>query len=102
MSKVTVNAGICKFSAVITGEENEDGLIDLNFKTTCPNFKKLEGDYELDPMVCCFQKIGEGEIFEMFKPCCPHITCPIPTAVLKCIEVSANLALPCDVTMKIQ
>lgn len=103
MAKVTVNAGICGFVAVINATQNEDEMVDLSFKTTCPNFKKLEEELkEVDPLTCCFSKIGEGEIFEAFKPLCPHIVCPIPTAVLKAIEVAGGLALPKDVTMKIE
>lgn len=102
MAKVIVKAGICKFGAVIEAEQNDDYMVEVDFKTSCPNFQSLVGKHEFDPMVCCFEKIGGGEIFDMFKPLCPHNTCPIPTAMLKAVEAAADLALPCDVTMTIE
>ncbi|MFI3237194.1 MAG: hypothetical protein R3Y47_04090 [Lachnospiraceae bacterium] len=103
MSKVTISAGICGFTATIIAKNNEDECVDVTFSTTCPNFKKLEKEnLEFDPLVCCFGKLAENEVFELFKSCCPHPTCPIPTAFLKAIEVEGGLALPKDVIMTIE
>ncbi len=104
MAKVTVNAGICNFVAVFNAIRNEETeMVEVDFKTTCPNFKHLEENViELDPLVVCFEKIGTGQIFELFRDKCPHNACPIPTAMIKAVEVAEGLALPKDVTMKIE
>lgn len=103
MAKVTVHAGICGFVGVINAQMNEDEMVEVDFKTTCPNFKKLEQEtLEFDPYTCLFGKLGEDEITQLFKPLCPHITCPIPNAFLKAVEVAGGMALPKDVTMKIE
>lgn len=103
MAKVTVNAGICGFTATITAVANEDDMVDVKMVTGCPNFKDImASDLEFDPLTCCFGKIGEGEIFEMFRGVCPHPSCPFPTAMVKAVEVAGGLALPKDVTMTIE
>ncbi len=104
MAKVTASAGICNFVAVINAVKNEDTeMIEVDFKTTCPNFKHLEGKtHEFDGLSVCFEKIGTGEIFDLFRDKCPHNTCSFPTAMLKAIEVAEGLALPKDVSIKIE
>ncbi len=56
MSKVTVKAGICNFVAMIDAVKNEDTeMIDVKFRTTCPNFKHLEEEeIEIDALVACY------------------------------------------------
>ncbi len=104
MAKVTVNAGICNFSAIINAVKNDDtDMVDVNIATGCPNFKNLtESTVEIDALAACFEKVGEGEIFELFRPTCPHSACPIPTAMVKAVEVAEGLALPKDVTIKVE
>ncbi len=104
MAKVVVNAGICNFVAVINATKNDETeMVDVKFRTTCPNFKFLETEeLEFDPLIVCFEKIGTGEIFDLFRPNCPHNVCPIPTGMLKAIEAAEGLALPKDVTITIE
>ncbi len=103
MAKVTVDAGICNFVSVIEAVKNDDDMIDVSLKTGCPNFQQLtKAKIEMDPLLVCFEKIGTGEVFELFKDSCPHNACPLPTAMIKAIEVEEGLALPKDVTMKIE
>lgn len=103
MAKVTVNAGICSFFTVITATQTEDEMVSITLKTTCPNYKHLEAEtLEVDPFICGFDKVGTGEIFDFFRDSCPHSGCPVPTAVLKAIEVAGGLALAKDVTIKIE
>ncbi len=104
MAKVTVEAGICNFTAVINAVKNDETeMVDVKIATGCPNFKHLNEDsVEIDALSACFEKVGLGEIFELFRPSCPHSACPIPTAMIKAVEVAEGLALPKDVTMKIE
>ncbi len=104
MAKVTAKAGICNFVAVIDALKNEETeMIDVKFKTTCPNFKHLEDKvHEFDGISVCFEKIGTGEIYDLFREKCPHNTCTFPAAMLKAIEVAEGLALPKDVSIQIE
>ncbi len=103
MAKVTVNAGICGYKSIITTEKNSQGTLDICFKTGCPNYKPLEESLtQVNPMTCLFAKIGEGEIYETFRAVCPHASCPVPSAVMKAIEVGYGFALVKDVEMKME
>ncbi len=104
MAKVTVDAGICNFKAVIEAVKNEDTeMVEVKFNSGCPNFKQFNGEtLEFDALEVCFEKLGEGEVFETLKPSCPHSACPFPTAMIKAIEVAEGLALPKDVIMQIE
>lgn len=58
--------------------------------------------------------LGELDMFEVFKPLTEsqvyraaaqtvkHTACPVPSAILKAVEVAAELALPKDVVIKIE
>lgn len=104
MATVTVKSGICKFCTKITTTPKEDFKVDVQFQTACPNYKPLEETFvEADVMDCCFgDKVGQGAIYDMMRPLCPHVSCPVPSAVLKAIEVGGGMALPGDVEMKIE
>ncbi len=103
MAKVTVTSGICGFKTIIETEKNAKGTLDVKFRSGCPNYKSLEETLtEVNPMVCLFQKIGTGDIYDQFRPLCPHISCPVVSATMKAIEVGYGFALPKDVEMKIE
>jgi len=46
--------------------------------------------------------INETAVYRAAAACRLHAACPVPSAILKAIEVSAGLALPADVHMAIE
>lgn len=94
MVEVKVNPGICSLKSIIkvNSEDMQNVLIEII--TDCPNIKPLEQELkEVDGLEECFSKLGESKVYELGKKYCKHPGCPVPSAVIKGIEVACGLAL---------
>lgn len=102
MAEVKVNPGICGFKTKIkvNSEDMQNAIVKII--TECPNIKPLEHELtEVDGFAECFSKLGESKVYELAKKYCKHPACPVPSAIIKGIEVACGLALPKDVEIKI-
>ena len=103
MVEVKVNPGVCGLKSIIkvNSEDMQNALIEII--TDCPNIKPLERELkEVDGFEECFSKLGESKVYELEKKYCKHAACPVPSAIIKGIEVACGLALPKDVEIKIE
>ena len=102
MVEVKVNAGICGFTTKINidSEDMQNAVVEIT--TECPNIKPMEQELkEVDGYEECFSKLGDSRVYELAKKYCKHAACPVPSAIIKGIEVACGLALPKDADIKI-
>ena len=102
MVEVKVNPGVCGFKTIIkvNSEDMQNAVIEII--TECPNIKPLEHELkEVDGYEESFAKLGDSKVYELAKKYCKHAACPVPSAIIKGIEVACGLALPKDVEIKI-
>lgn len=103
MVEIKVNPGICGLKTVIRAESEDMQTAKLDICTECPNIKPFETELkEVDSYAECFSKIFDTETYRLANKCCRHNSCPVPAAVLKSVEVACGLALPGDVSFKIE
>jgi hypothetical protein len=77
----------------VTAAADEEKEVTLQITTECPNLKALEKELtQVNAYEECFEKIGEGTVYETVRKYCRHAACPVPCGILKAIEVSAGLA----------
>ncbi len=102
MTKIVVDPGICGFKTVITVESSDKQNAAVTAESQCPAVMHLVGSLnKLDSYNEIFNKFGESAVFKSAKAHCKHAACPVPTAILKGLEVECGLALPGDVSMNI-
>src|SRR5689334_10253224 len=102
MVEVKVNPGVCglKTSIKVKSEDAQTAVIEIC--TDCPNIKPMEQELkEVDGYEECFSKLGDSKVYELAKKYCRHAACPVPSAIIKGVEVACGLALPKDVEIKI-
>ncbi len=103
MAKVKVEAGVCGFTTEILARQNSNSKVELDIKSTCPYVQALAEEYtEAEGMTEVFAPYSESQLFQKAKQQIKHAACPVPTAIMKAIEVSYGLALPTDVKMEIK
>lgn len=103
MAKAVINAGVCGFITEITAESEDLVTAILKVSSQCPAYAVLEGrEIEVEGMKVCFGKLAQNEIYDLFRETCRHSACPVPAGALKAVEVACELALPRDVSMKIE
>lgn len=101
MTKVSVNGGACGFQTKIeiTADRRNANLI---IDTECPSLKPLSEELKtVNGYAECSGFIGDTNVFQAARKYCKHAACPVPTAIIKGIEVACGLALPRNIEMTI-
>lgn len=103
MATVTVHAGVCGFVTTVTAKSEDGQAVAISFETTCPHAAKAAGELtSVDAYAEIFKKPADTTVYAVLSRHLVHTSCPLYSGFLKAIEVAANLALPRDVTMKIE
>ena len=102
MAKAIVDAGVCGFITEIEATSDDMTTVILRITSECPAYSYLKDDeFEFDAFECCFSKLGENPVYELFRKTSIHAACVVPAAAIKAMEVACDLALPRDTTIKI-
>ena len=100
MTKVTIDPGVCGFVAKAIAEMNGE-MCTISVKCGCPHICTMVDELkEVNPMTEISFKQEGSALLKSFEKNCPHPSCPIPSGILKAIEVEAGLALPQDASIK--
>jgi hypothetical protein len=104
MTQVEVEAGICGHSAVITVTRVDDRYVQVVIESECeqitamnPELTRLQWKGKGHEV---FKSIVDSAVYQAAARHIRHTACPIPTAILKAIEVETGVALPKDVSIK--
>ncbi len=103
MTRLTLDAGACGFTTVIEVKKTGRNRFKVELVSPCEMIKGLNEelkDKEFGPEV--FRTIGDSEIYRLCSKHLRHVSCPLPSAILKAVEVEAGLAIPKDVKMDIE
>jgi hypothetical protein len=97
---VKVMAGICGMNSEIRAIPDNGAksrLIKIEIKSDCKDIEKLAEELQ---SVNPFQEIGFSgkgpKTLQIAAKHCKHAACPVPSAIIKAIEVASGLALPKD------
>lgn len=102
MTKIHVQAGACGFNTTVTVTrvdcDEEDYLVDIQIETESDNVKRLAKVLtQVDGMEESFKSFMSSKIFELGAQQGLHVACPVPTAIIKAIEVECGLNVPRNV-----
>ena len=100
MASAEIESGICGFCTTVKTTA-EGRAVRVEFETDCGYVEQLaEALTEVDP----YREIsyrGEGPVtLKLAAEHLVHPACPVPSGILKAIEVAAGLALPKDASIK--
>lgn len=102
MAKAEINAGICGFHTTVIARQNDDGTIHLDITSDCKSVCKLAGELQdVDPWKEISWRRSTPQLHELAPKCLAHPACPVPSGIVKAIEVEAGLALPADATIHV-
>ncbi|WP_206810507.1 DUF6951 family protein [Paradesulfitobacterium ferrireducens] len=103
MKVAKVKAGICGFHSEISASSQNGRQVDIIFKTECPNLQPMEKELtQVDAFKECFAKVGDSPVFHLARKYCKHAACPVPTAIIKEVEIAGKLALPQNVLIEFE
>ena len=92
-------AGSCP---MVRAQANGDRSIHLTIESDCKAVCKL-GDQlqDVDPYREFTWRRGGPQTLQMAPQCLSHPACPVPSGIIKAIEVASGLALPMDASITI-
>ena len=100
---VNVVSGICGMITEIRAtSEDKSGMVNLEINTRCESIQKLAGDLKAVNPIEELSFSGEGpKTLRMAAKHCKHTSCPVPSGIVKAVEVASGLALPKDASIKV-
>jgi hypothetical protein len=99
MTKVIVNSGACGFTVTITAEKGKDKKIVVALDTACEMVQKMQSDIAAVERVSTLTGFRDNPVYQSASRHLKHVACPVPSAILKAIEVEAGLNVPKDATI---
>jgi hypothetical protein len=102
MTRVAVDPGICGFPTTIEVTRLSPGKVKVAISSDCEMVASLGSQLsELDSRHA-LRSHGRSAVYECAFRQLRHVACPVPTAVLKAIEVELGAALPRDVSIRFE
>ena len=102
MTRAVVYPGICGMQTTIEVDKVAKRRARVAITSDCDMVTKLGKSLtEVDQFIVIKQR-GACEIYKATSRCHLHVTCPVPMAILKAIEVEAGFALPHDVVIRFE
>src|SRR3990172_6049364 len=103
MAKATLDAGACGFKVTVRVEKTGEKRFKVELVSPCEMIQKLGNELkEREFGREVFSTIMDSEIYMLCSKHLKHVSCPLPAAILKAIEIEAGLAVPRDVKMRIE
>ena len=102
MTRVEVNPGVCGLVCTIEVERIAKQTVKIAVATDCQMIGDLgESLMEADLGEILTQPV-ESVVYRAASQCKLHPACPVPSAIIKGVEVETGMALPRDVAMHIE
>ena len=100
---VNVMSGICGMITEIRATSHDpSGVVNLDINTRCESIKALADELKVVNPEEEISYGGEGpKTLRMAAKHCKHAACPVPSGIIKAIEVAAGLALPKDASITV-
>ncbi|NOX20904.1 MAG: hypothetical protein GXO99_06575 [Nitrospirae bacterium] len=102
MTKAKVDPGICGLKSEVVVSKKDKQSFSIQIQSDCDMVEKLgEKIVELG-LMDVFKRIIDNPVYTEGSRCLRHTSCPVPSAVLKALEIEAGLALPKDVKIEFE
>lgn len=104
MAKATIDAGICGYTTIVEATSNGKYEIGIQITSDCKAIQRM-GDNLISVNALNEISFRGGKMpatIEKGIEYCSHAACPVPAGVVKAIEIEAGLALPKDVSIKLE
>src|SRR5512147_474648 len=99
MTKVVVQSGACGFSVTIRAEKGAGGKTAVSLDTDCEMVKRMLEDIAVLDRFAPLAGFMSNPVYRSAAKHLKHAACPVPSGILKTIEVEAGLNVEKDVSI---
>lgn len=101
MAIAFIEAGICGFTTRVSATQKDGFQVSITIESDCPSVQAFATRLTTVDPIREISYRGDGpQILAAARETLPHPACPVPSAVIKCVEVATGLALPKDAGIK--
>jgi hypothetical protein len=97
MATVVVQAGACGYSVTVNAEPGAGGTVTVTLETDCEMVMKMKEDLRSLDKRAALTGFADNPVYRAAAKHLKHVACPVPTGILKAIEVAAGLNVSRDV-----
>lgn len=102
MARAKVQCGGCGYTAAVRVSKNHDGTVAVDIDSECAALVELAARLQAVEPYGELGSMLQTATYQAAGGCLHHSSCPVPTAVLKAIEVEAGVALPSTIEIEIE
>ena len=100
---VEIDPGVCGHLTTVRATGGEAYRAQVSLESTCPHVQKMAAEVsEVDALQQIVLRGAPSPVLNTAYRHLAHAACPVPSGLVKAIELAAGLALPQDVTMRIK
>lgn len=99
MTKVIVDSGACGFTVTVTVKKGKEKKVHISLETDCEMVKEMLNDISIMDMMALFTGHLSNPVYKSAARHLKHVSCPVPSGILKAVEVEAGLSVPKDVNV---
>jgi hypothetical protein len=96
MTRVRVHSGVCGFVTTVTAEKTGKRNVSVKLDSGCEMVREMADDISSLDTMAAFTHFLQNPVYRLASRCLKHVACPVPSGILKALEVEAGLCLPRD------
>ena len=107
LARTEIDAGVCGFHTTVTGSSDDGMMVSLDVVSECEKVRTFAATLVGNMPLNAYEEIspaGESVLLcaarTTLKGCCAG--CVVPPGVFKTMQVAAGLALPKDISLRIE
>ncbi len=94
---LSVSPGICGFNCSISTIKAERRSVKVEILSDCEKIRKLADEVKLVGLRDALAPFSKNPVYMAAEKSGCHVSCPVPSAILKACEVALDIALPKEV-----
>lgn len=99
MTKIRIQPGACGMPVTVEVTKKDKKTFTLTITSECKMAEKLGTEIPELTLMDAFKRVLDNPVYTKGAACLKHVACPVPSGILKALEVEAGLAVPKDVSI---
>jgi hypothetical protein len=100
MTSVKIHCGACGFSTTVRADKGKDREVQITLESECERVKKMRDDIATLTVMAAFTGFLNNPVYRSAAKHLPHVACPVPSGILKALEVELGFNVPKDASIR--
>jgi hypothetical protein len=102
MARALVDPGVCGFAVAVVAERGPGRTVRVTLETECEMVRKMAGELAVLDVRSALGRHADNPVLRAAAAHLRHVACPVPSAILKAVEVEVGACAPKDVHVRLE